>query len=307
MTFLYWLENLRVPGLNEIMLAITQLGEETAFLVLGLVFFWCVDKRRGYYIMSVGFLGIMINQFLKLWFRIPRPWIKDPNFTILEQARDAASGYSFPSGHTQTAAGTFGAIAATASKNWARMICVALAILVGFSRMYIGVHTPMDVGVSVLIAAILVLVLRPLIMEGNPRTMKLLLSGMLLLAMGLLLFVEFYPFPPDVDAHNLTSGVKNAYTMLGSIAGVAVVYAVDEKKLHFSEKASPVGQLVKVILGLAVVLAVKEGLRTPLELLFSGHMAARAVRYFLIVITAGVLWPMTFPIWTRIGKKEEQV
>lgn len=306
MDFLYWLEDLRNPVVDEIMLAVTRLGEETAFLALALIFFWCVDKRKGYYIMGVGFLGIMANQFLKLWFRIPRPWIKDPDFTILEQARDAASGYSFPSGHTQTAVGTFGSIAAGSTVKWVRVICIALAVLVSFSRMYIGVHTPMDVAVSILIAVLLVCVLRPLVLKGSAKTMKLLLAGMIALAIGLLLFVEFYPFPMDVDSHNLTSGVKNAYTMLGSLVGVAVVYAADERKLRFSEKAPIPGQICKVVFGLVLVLAVKEGLRSPLDAVFSGHMAARAVRYFLIVITAGILWPLTFRFWGRIGQKEKK-
>ena len=83
MQLLYWFEGIRMPGLNEFMLAITTLGEETAFLALALIFFWCVDKRKGYYLMAVGFIGTMVNQFLKLWFRIPRPWVLDPEFNIL--------------------------------------------------------------------------------------------------------------------------------------------------------------------------------------------------------------------------------
>ena len=67
MALLYFLEDIRVPVLNEFMLLITQLGEETAFLVVALVMFWCVDKRRGYYILTVGFLGTLANQFLKLF------------------------------------------------------------------------------------------------------------------------------------------------------------------------------------------------------------------------------------------------
>ena len=117
MDFLYLLEKIRIPGLNECMLLITQLGEETAFLVIALVVFWCVDKKMGYYLMAVGFAGTMINQFLKLWFRVPRPWVLDPNFTILEQAREAAAGYSFPSGHTQMAVGTFVSLATTAKRD----------------------------------------------------------------------------------------------------------------------------------------------------------------------------------------------
>ena len=107
MEFLYTLENIRIPVLNEFMLAITTMGEETAFLVIALVLFWCVDKYIGYYTLSVGFVGTIANQFMKLWFRIPRPWELDSNFTILEQAREGATGYSFPSGHTQSAVGTF--------------------------------------------------------------------------------------------------------------------------------------------------------------------------------------------------------
>ena len=92
MEFLYLLERIRLPGLNEFMLAITYLGDETAFLVTALILFWCVNKRQGYYIMSVGFLGTIANQFMKLWFRIPRPWVLDENFAILEQAREGAGG-----------------------------------------------------------------------------------------------------------------------------------------------------------------------------------------------------------------------
>ena len=135
MEFLYLLEGIRMPVLNEFMLAITLLGEETAFLAMALIFFWCVDKKRGYLLMSVGFLGTMFNQFMKLWFRIPRPWVLDENFTILEQAREAASGYSFPSGHTTSAVGTFGSIAVSSKKRWVQVLTVALAILVGLSRM----------------------------------------------------------------------------------------------------------------------------------------------------------------------------
>ena len=72
MEFLYILEKIRIPVLNEFMLLITKLGEETAFLVVGLIMFWCVSKRRGYYVMSVGFLGTIASQAMKIICRIPR-------------------------------------------------------------------------------------------------------------------------------------------------------------------------------------------------------------------------------------------
>ena len=303
MNFLYLLEKIRMPGLNEFMLAVTTLGEETAFLVIGLIVFWCVDKKKGYYVMSVGFAGTIINQILKLTCRVPRPWVLDPEFTILEQAREAATGYSFPSGHTQTAVGTFGSIAAFAEKKWMRWVCIALAILVGFSRMYVGVHTPADVLVGAACALILIFALKKTMLKGGQKEMKIIIAIMLAMAVAFALYVELWQFPADMDEANLLSGHKNAYTMLGCLLGVAIVYAADEKWLHFQVKAKWWAQIIKVIVGLLLVLAVKEGLRAPLELLLPVY-PARAVRYFLVVITAGVLWPMSFKYFSRLGVKE---
>ena len=305
MEFLYLLEKLRVPGLNEFMLTITRLGEETAFLVLALIFFWCVDKKRGYLLMSVGFLGTMANQFMKLWFRIPRPWVLDPDFTILEAAREAAAGYSFPSGHTTSAVATFGAIGATSKNKKTRWICAILAVLVGLSRMYIGVHTPADVLVGALTSVVLLLVLYRPVMQGNH--MYDVLKVMMVLAIGLLAFVMFYPFPEDVDAHNLESGLKNAYTMVGSVGGVGFVYLMEKKYVNFDTRAVWWAQILKVIIGFGLVLAVKEGLRAPLEALFGDPYSARMVRYLLIVLVAGLLWPMSFHYFAKLGGKKENI
>ena len=300
MSFLYLLERIRMPGLNELMLAVTRLGEETAFLIVALILFWCVDKKNGYYVMAVGFLGTMANQMVKLACRVPRPWIIDPDFSILDQAREAAAGYSFPSGHTQTAVGTFGCLAVTANRKWWRNLCIALAFLVGFSRMYAGVHTLSDVLAGAGMACLLVGLLKKPALEGGIKQMKVLIAVMMAISLVFLLYVSFWVFPDDMDLHNLESGTKSAYTMIGSLTGVAAVYFVDEKYLHFPVKAVWWVQILKVAVGLLLVLAVKEGLRAPLELLLPVY-PARAARYFLIVFTAGTLWPMCFRKLSRLG------
>ena len=301
MGFLYLLEGIRMPGLNELMLTVTRLGEETAFLVIALIVFWCVDKRQGYYVMSVGFLGTMANQFLKMACRIPRPWVLDPNFEILEQAREAATGYSFPSGHTQTAVGTFGSLAATARKKWWMWLCISLAVLVGFSRMYVGVHTPKDVLVGAAMALALVILLRKPTLSGDIQQMKILISVMIGCAVLFLLYVHYWEFPADMDEHNMESGIKNAYTLMGCLVGVALVYIADVKWIHFPEKAVWWVQIIKVVVGLLLVLAVKEGLRAPLEMVLPVY-PARAVRYFLVVMMAGAIWPMSFARLSHLGK-----
>jgi len=304
MELLYVLEGLRFPVLDKLMLLITRLGEETAFLVAALLVFWCVDKRKGYYLMAVGFLGTLLNQFLKLWFRIPRPWVLDPDFAIVEQAREAATGYSFPSGHSQSAVGTFGALAVMTKGRVLRILWILIAVLVPLSRMYLGVHTPMDVLVGSGMALMLVLWLRPLMNRKEENPMRRVLVTTLILALGLLLYVERFPFPADVDPHNLQSGAKNAYTMIGSVTGVFLVYLLEKRYVNFETKAVWWVQILKALLGFVLVLAVKEGLRGPLEALFAGHLIARSVRYCLMVIAAGLLWPMTFRWFSKIGVKK---
>jgi len=305
MKFLYMLENLRIPVLNEAMLLITRLGEETAFLVLALIIFWCVDKYKGYYVLGVGLLGTLINQFTKLVCRVPRPWVRDPNFKPLPEAIEAASGYSFPSGHTQTAVGTFGAIALTVKRRAVRVVCIVIAVLVGFSRMYVGVHTPADVLTGAFAALALLFILRPLLLGNRKRLVPYVFGVMLLCSIAFLLFVELHPHPELLDAHNYTSAVKNAYTLLGCSVGIIVVYLTDETYLRFSTAAIWWAQILKVVLGLVAVLIVKEGTRAPLDALCQGHMIARAIRYCLVVITAGTVWPLSFRFFGRLGKKAD--
>ena len=303
MEFLYLLEKIRVPVLNELLLAITVLGEETAFLMIGLVVFWCIGKRQGYYLMTVGLAGTVSSQLMKIICRVPRPWVLDGNFTILEAAREGAGGYSFPSGHTQTAVGTFGSIVVFARKKWIAIACVVLAALVGFSRMYIGVHTPADVLAGALLSIVLIALLYPWMLGETDRTYFGLIS-LAALSVIYLLYMELTEFPADIDPHNYESAMKNAYTLIGCSAALLIVYPVEKRYINYSEKAVWWAQILKITLGLLVVLAVKEGLRSPLELLLGGHLAARAVRYFLIVITAGLIWPLSFQFFAIIGNKK---
>ena len=302
MDFLYFLEGLRTPLLDSIVSALTHLGGETVFLVAALVVFWCVDKRQGYYLMSVGFMGTLVNQFLKITCRIPRPWVRDPNFTIVEAARAEATGYSFPSGHSTSSVGTFGVLATEGKRLWLRLIAVALCFLIPLTRLYLGVHTPADVLVGGAISLFFIIVLRPVVYREDGKHMPTLLAVMLVLSAAFVAYMELFPFPADVDAANLASALKNSYTLLGALAGMLVVYKAD-KKLNFTTEAPFSAQVLKVLLGLVLVLAVKEGLKLPLDLILKGHMAGRAIRYCAVVITAGILWPLAFPWLCNLGKK----
>lgn len=295
---------LRTPLGDAVFSTLTELGGETAFMLVMMVVFWCVDKRRGYALMLVGFCGTLVNQALKITFCVPRPWVLDPEFEIVEAARAAATGFSFPSGHTQNAVGIYGSLAYM-TRGWQRIACLALALLVPFSRLYLGVHTPLDVGVSFVLAWGLVFLVRQL-MEEAQRRPALLVRAWLVLALPAALFVVYalrVRAGASGDLTNFHSGVKNAWTMLGLVLGAAATAAVDRHYTRFETQAVWWAQLLKIVLGLALTLAVRSALKPPLTALFGANSVGDGIRYFAMLLAAGVLYPMTFGWFASLGRR----
>ncbi len=305
MEFLRILEQLRTPVGDAMMSAVTLFGEETLFMTVALIFFWCLDKKRGYYLLFCGFVGTVCIQILKMSFRIPRPWVLDTTFHPVEGSVDAATGYSFPSGHTQCATDLYGGIARSAKQRILQIGGIVLCLLVAFSRMYLGVHTPLDVGVSLLIGGVLVFLFYPLIYRAyeRPKQKYITIAAILVLTLANLLFVSLYPFPANVDPVNLADAQKVAWQMFAIILGMCFIYPIDANYLRFEVKAVWWAQILKLICGIALILAVRILLKEPFNALLGVHLGS-ALRYFLIVIIAGVLWPMTFPFWHRLGNKQ---
>ena len=308
MEILRFLESIRTNIGDIFFSTVTQLGEETLFIILGIIFFWCINKYEGYYLLCIGFLGTIINQFLKITCRIPRPWVKDKSFTIVESARAGATGYSFPSGHTQSSVGIFGGIARWQKNKIIRIICVAIAVLVPISRMYLGVHTPLDVGVSVISALLLIFVLHPLVEKSveKPFLLRILFAVMTLLSLGYLLYVNLYNFPSDIDLHNYESALKNGYKMFGCTLAIWLSYEVDVRFTHFETKATLPAQILKLVLGLIPVILIKTFLKAPLIALIDNSYIADGVRYFLLAAFAGCIWPMTFKWFSKLFLKKDK-
>ena len=288
MEFLRLLESIRIPALNVFFSGITYCGDEIAFMVVAFALFWCVNKRTGYYAFLVGLFGTVGNQWLKIACRIPRPWVLDPNFTIVESARAAATGYSFPSGHTQNAVGTFGAMALRTERKWVRGVCIALIVLVPFSRMYLGVHTPLDVGVAFLMAAALLALFYPVF-----RSEQAMAKGM-----PWLLRVD----AASLDGSNFAHAQENAYKLLGAVIALLPVYFLEKRYVKFETGAVWYAQIAKLVLGLGLAMAVKSVLKAPLNALLPGG-AGDAIRYFVLVLFAGCIWPLTFRWFGKWGKQ----
>lgn len=309
MELLYFFQSMRNPVMDALFSAITYAGDEVVFLAAAIILYWCVDKKAGYFLMSAGFFGTILNQFLKISCRIPRPWVLDPNYTLVESALEGAGGYSFPSGHSTSATACMGSLFLLFKNKVIRVLSLAVLICVLISRMYLGVHTPTDVLGGFLLAALCLAVLRVVFKKAKnfDRSFYFLLLAMLLLAIGHTLYCYCFPFPADVAPENLAHAQKSGWRMTGCSAGMLLGYWLDRKYIRFDTKTcARWAQIPKTALGLILALGIKSLLKAPLQSLFGGSIAESAVRYFILVLFASAIWPMTFPFFARLGGKKEK-
>lgn len=306
MEFLYFLEKLRTPFWDSIWLTLTNFGDEPVFLILGLLIFWCINKLEGYYLITVGLAGTVLNQTLKIAFRVPRPWVLDSSFSVVDSAKIRATGYSFPSGHTQISVGTFGGIALWEKNRIIKLLCIAICVLVPFSRMYLGVHTPLDVGVSAILALILIFCIYPVIQKAKKNTRIIPITLLILIALlsASLAYMHLWQFPADIDTANLTSGISNTWKLLGGAVGLFFAYIIDVKYVNFNTKAPLPAQIVKFTLGAAAVLLLKGALKPIFNAILGDIYFAHCLRYGITVFFACGIWPMTFGYFTKLFQKK---
>ena len=131
-----------------------------------------------------------------------------------------------------------------------------------------------------------------------------------LLGAALVLAVAFYGYASGlrVDASsaeaasNVTHGAQNAAKLLGAIAALPLMYFIEKRYIKFDTRAVWYAQALKLILGLALLLAVKTVLKAPLLAILPEGLAG-AARYFILVLCAGCVWPLTFRFWAKLGRK----
>jgi undecaprenyl-diphosphatase len=133
-------QQIDTPLLGSFFRAVTSLGDELFYLLLFPFLLWCMDFYLGIRVGIIFLLSVYLNTGLKEIFQQPRP------FEILPEIQKVhASGYGFPSGHAQSSLVVWGSIAYWKKQTWIRNLSVLLILLIGFSRIYLGVHFPTDV------------------------------------------------------------------------------------------------------------------------------------------------------------------
>ncbi|HAZ19767.1 MAG TPA: hypothetical protein DCY75_06300 [Clostridiales bacterium] len=297
MSVLYYFEGMRTPFINALFLIITYCGHEIVTICLFLAILWCMDKKHGYTMLYAGLFGMALNLLLKAWFQVERPWVKDEFFTIVEAARATAGGFSFPSGHTQNATVLYSGLFVYFKNKYAKTVCVLMILLIAFSRMYLGVHTPLDVITAMILGVLqLALVLRIVrLAQKKPAAYYFLDAFTLLFPIAILVWLTGSGQEGDE--------VNNIWMLLGVASGLLSVRHGDKKFLHYDIAAPFFMQVIKLMVGLGLVFGVLKLGKWVFYPLLDYHPSAACLRYFVATVIGGFVYPKTFSFYRSFGDK----
>jgi len=296
MEFLYMLEGLRNPILNALFLFITKLGEQEILILLFCITFWCINKRKAYVMGMAFFVSGLMVQGLKIIFRVPRPWVAYPEFRPIEGAVKEATGYAFPSGHTQTGAALWGSLGVFSKKKVLRILCFAIALLIGFSRLFLGVHYPADVIVSLLITFVVVFLANKFVSEEPISKKREAIRSGVVLGASIVVFI----IVGILYRGNLTeySQLVDATKAAGAGVGLALGMYIERNYIKFSIQSKNIPMhILKVILGVIGSFAIQEGLK-----FFGSGIVFDAFRYFVIVAWITMVYPLIIRKFFSVGK-----
>jgi len=260
MEVIHALQVVASPPLDRAMLVVTQLGSQQAYIVLLLIAYVGVDARIGRRLAVYFLAGFYLNEQLKALFHTPRPFTIEPGVVRSQAALATAKGNGFPSGHAQSSTTFWGLAAVYGRRAWLTVAAVLLVLLVSLSRLYLGVHLPVDivggilVGLAVVSAGAAIDRLRL-----APRR-----STAVLLGLGVPLAVHLLVPTPD-------SGV---------LTGALAAFVIGPELLPHSTRGPWPGRAALTLVGVVLVFAVQLG---------SGLLLPDAVRHAPLVAFARYL------------------
>lgn len=276
--FLLKLQEMSNKYLDMLFIGITNIGHELTYMVIIMILYWCVSKKVGLKLIIALTFSQLLNTDLKNYFKVERPYL---NPQINAVYMESAPGYSFPSGHSQNSA-AFWFYCSYMLKNKAlKIITLILPFLIAFSRLYLRVHWPSDVLAALFIGLITMCIVEKVMSFYTEKKLDI-------------AHIIFYSIAIPTILLILSGFDADAIKISGAFAGILIGYFIENKYINFEEHTNIFFQILKLLIGVAFAIAIKEGLKIILPdiLIFS------YVRYFLLGI-----WLTLFAPWLFVKLK----
>jgi membrane-associated phospholipid phosphatase len=275
-----WTEIMRdlFPWAKDLFKLITELGSNTIYLAVILVIFWGINKRFAKVTVFVVVGSSILNYWLKAILKHPRP---DPSLWLTSSAN-----YSFPSGHAQSSTTFYGWLSIKIKKWWLLIFGATLIILVGISRIYLGVHWLGDVlagwGIGIVIVTLVYRFEDPISNYLSQYNTYYIYLGLALLG-GVAIILTELILPVPTDNFGGSGGI---------VIGLAIGLALEKKFVDFKIPEKKTWKIMlRILIGLILVLVLYYGLSPFLP---SEEVLTAALRYFLVALVGAFVWPMIF-------------
>lgn len=256
----------------------------------------------------------VLNGIIKLTVCAYRPWIRSEKIVPAGDSKTALTGYSFPSGHSLSAGTTYGtsAVATWKKKRWVAVLCIVLIVLTGFSRNFLGVHTPQDVIVGILESILVIYLMGVLMkwMEGNEKRADIMTVVGILFTIGTLLYITLKSYPMDYAADGSLlvdpkSMMNDCFKACGAAFGLLIGSYVERHYIHFRvpKGAKLLPLLVGVGIGILYGWKYYFAGATVIPLLGKhwGNLLAR----FIMMFFAVAIWPLVIRKFCGDGTETE--
>lgn len=278
------IQSIHSETLDQVFLLITDLHHENVYILLLPILFWLYDKRFARYLTAVFMVGYWFNNVLKQAFDTARPTPDQ-----VRVVRPEPSG-AFPSGHSMNPLMFWGAIALQAKRKWITVGLAVVVFLIGLSRLYLGVHWPLDVIGGWTIGALMLwgFEVTRAFWVGEKQGFGTRLFWAAAVPLGaFLVSLALGQVPPLAGdpAH------ADFYVVFGAFLGFNLGCVIEEEFVGFNPRLGSTGaQVLKVVVGIALILAAKEGLK----LVLPDNGIGDAIRYMCVTLAGVVVAPWLF-------------
>ncbi len=290
MELLLWFQSISNNALDVIFKMFTLIGEQYFIMIIFCYLAWCGDKVFAHKTGFAFCFGMGINQILKLVFCVQRPWVLDSRIKPSPYAVETATGYSFPSGHTQSGVTVFGCLAKRFGRVGFKILCIFFAVMVGVSRLYFRVHTLWDVTVSFIIGIFIIFATETIYKICERHDLATLVTGFVISVL-----MVIYALTKSYPGYHLMEYSFDCIEIAGAIGGFITGWFLERRYVKYVSAGNTVFNILKTIVGLVLLLIIK----FMLENLFLETYAMMYVQNFILIFWCVALYPF---ILTKINE-----